>query len=320
MRLPSYGLALMTEQHPPAELVDLAQSAEDLGFDFAMVSDHYQPWITAQGHGSFVWSVLGAMAASTRTLTLGTGVVCPTFRFPPMMVAYAAATVEALMPGRFLLGLGSGGALNEHVVGGPWPPLPVRLDMLAEALDVMHALWSGQLVDHRGTHFVVDTAQLWGLPCQPPPVLVASSGPHSASLAGSSGSGLLSPVPDPRLVESFVTAGGGSQLRLGWLSVCFDDDDEAAVTTAHKYWPIAGLSGQLFQELRLPRHVEDATRTVRREDVAERVVTGPDPEPYVESVRAFLDAGFTGVYLHQIGPSQEGFLRFWRDELRPSLP
>ncbi|MFF4297712.1 TIGR03557 family F420-dependent LLM class oxidoreductase [Streptomyces vinaceus] len=319
--MPEYGFALMGEEHPPRRLVDLAVRAEEAGFDFAMLSDHYQPWTSTQGNASFMWTVLGAIATATERIALGTGVVCPTMRMHPAIVAQAAATAASLLPGRFRLGLGSGGQLNEHIVGRPWPDAGTRLDMLEEAVGLIRRLWDGGLVSHHGRHFDAVDAQLWTLPEQLPPVLVAAGGPRAARLAGRVGNGLIATVPDRALVDAFLaTAAGDAPPRYGWVSFCWDRDPDRALDVAHRHWPIAGLSGDLFQELRLPRHVEAATRHVRREEVGRVLVTGPDPAPYAARVGEFLDAGFTHVWVHQIGPDQEGFLRFWQREVVPLLP
>ncbi|WP_250404500.1 TIGR03557 family F420-dependent LLM class oxidoreductase [Streptomyces cellostaticus] len=318
--MPGYGFALMGEEHPPELLVEMAVQAEAAGFDFAMLSDHFQPWTSAQGHGSNVWPVLGSIAHATERIAVGTAVVCPTMRQHPAVVAHAAATTARLLPGRFLLGLGSGGMLNEHITGAPWPSARLRLEMLEEAVILMRRLWSGELVTHQGRHFTAVDAQLWGLPEAPPPVLLAASGVRAARLAGAQGDGLIATVPDSRLIQAFRTAGRKEAPAYGWISVCWGLHPDEALRTAHRHWPIAGLSGDLFQELRLPRHVEAATRHVRPQDMSEAVVTGPDVRRYTKRIREFLDAGFTHVWLHQIGPDQEGFLKFWQEEVRPCLP
>ncbi|WP_432151779.1 TIGR03557 family F420-dependent LLM class oxidoreductase [Streptomyces sp. bgisy029] len=318
--MPEYGFALMGEEHPPERLVSMAVQAEAAGFDFAMLSDHFQPWTRSQGHGSNVWPVLGAIAGSTERITVGTAVVCPTMRRHPAMVAQAAATTARLLPGRFLLGLGTGGMLNEHITGAPWPSVATRQDMLEEAVVLMRRLWSGQLVTHRGRYFTAVDAQLWGLPDAPPPVLVAAGGVRAARLAGVRGDGLIATVPDSRLIDTFHAASGRGAPAYGWISTCWGPDPGEALDTAHRHWPLAGLSGNQFQQLRLPRDVEAATREVSRRTIAEALVTGPDADRYVARVRTFLDAGFTHVWLHQIGPDQEGFLKFWQEEVRPCLP
>lgn len=315
-----YGFALMSEQHPPSKLVDLAVRAEAVGFDFAMLTDHFQPWTASQGHGSFVWAVLGAIAARTSELTIGTGVVCPSFRMSPALTAIATATLCELMPQRFVLGLGTGGALNEHITGARWPRPPVRRAMLEEALDVMERLWNGDLVDHHGSYYTVDSAQLWGLPLGPPPIWIAASGVESAALAGRRGNGLVATAPEARLVDAFRTGCPDGEV-IGWLSVCYDDDQVRARELARQHWPIPCLGGDLLQELRLPRQVEAVTRLVRPEDVAARVVVGSDPAAHAEAIGEFLSAGFTGVYVHQIAPDgNEAFFDFWQRELRPLLP
>src|SRR5438105_2683960 len=195
------GYALSSEEHPPAELVRLARAAEDAGFSFALISDHFHPWTDRQGESAFVWSVVGAIAQSTERLRLGTGVTCPTIRIHPAIVAQAAATCAALMPGRFFLGVGTGENLNEHVLGDRWPGADERLEMLEEAVALMRELWRGELVSHRGRHYTVDRARIYSRPDTPPPLAVASAAPNTADIAGRFDAAAVSTAPDKWLIS-----------------------------------------------------------------------------------------------------------------------
>jgi coenzyme F420-dependent glucose-6-phosphate dehydrogenase len=312
------GYALSSEEHRPNDLVRFATQAEATGFTFAAISDHYHPWVDAQGQSPFVWSVIGAIAHATSSLKLGTGVTCPTFRIHPAIVAQAAATASAMMPGRFFLGLGSGENLNEHILGDHWPPAPVRQEMLAEAVELMRQLWEGGYQSFDGSYFTVENARLYTLPDEPPPIVIAAGGPSAAELAGVHGDGLWSVAPKAELIEKYREAGGKGAVY-GQVKMCWAADEEEARKTVLEYWPNAGIGGELSQELPLPRHFEQAAALVTADDIAEKVAMGPDPERYLEQIKAFVDAGFDNVYLHQIGPDQDGFFDFCKRELLPRL-
>lgn len=315
--MPELGYALSSEEHPPGELVRWARRAEEAGFGYALVSDHFHPWVDRQGESPFVWSVIGAIAEATETLRLGTGVTCPTIRIHPAVIAQAAATSAALMPGRFFLGVGTGENLNEHILGDAWPPGDVRLEMLEEAIQVIRLLWQGGYRSHRGRHYTVQEARLYTLPDELPPIAVAAAKPGAAALAGRLGDALVAVAPERALVQRFEAAGGGGKPRYGQVTVCWAESEAEARRTAHEWWPNAGVQGDLSQELPLPAHLEQAAATVREEDVAEAVVCGPDPERHAEKIDEFAAAGFDHVYIHQIGPDQEGFLTFYERELLP---
>ena len=314
-----FGYALSCEEHPPAALVRNARAAEQAGFDFAMVSDHYHPWTDRQGNSAFVWAVIGAIAQATERMALGTGVTCPTIRTHPAIVAQAAATAAALMPGRFWLGVGTGEALNEHILGDAWPPARVRREMLEEAVELIRKLWSGTVTYHRGPHYTVEGARLYTLPQEPPPIYVAASGPQATRLAGRIGDGLVSLAPDRGTVELFQASGGAGKPRFGQVEVCFAEDDAEARRTAHEWWPQTALAGELAQVLPMPAHFEQAVQTVREEDVAEKVACGPDPDRHARALQEFIDAGYDHVYVHQVGPEQERFLEFYAQEVLPRL-
>jgi G6PDH family F420-dependent oxidoreductase len=309
------GYALSSEEHTPQDLVRNAVAAERAGFTFALISDHFHPWTDQQGQSPFVWSVIGAIAEATDRMRLGTGVTCPTMRIHPAVIAQAAATSELLMPGRFFLGVGTGENLNEHVLGLRWPPPEERLEMLDEAIDVMRELWKGELVTHRGAHYTVSQARLYSVPAEPPPVAVAAAKPEAAELAGRIGDAFVATAPDAELIERFEQAGGNGKPRYGQVTVCWAETEREAIETAHRWWPNAALEGELGQELPLPRHFEQAAATLSPEQVAESVVCGPDADRHREAIKEFEDAGFDHVYVHQVGPDQEGFMRFYEREI-----
>lgn len=310
------GYALSSEEHRPADLVRHARLAEEAGFGYALVSDHYHPWIDRQGQSPFVWAVIGGIAQQTSSLRLGTGVTCPILRIHPAIVAQAAATAASMLPGRFFLGVGTGEALNEHVLAQRWPATSVRREMLDEAIALMRELWEGKLTSHAGRHFTVENARVYTLPDEPIEVAVAAGGPEAAELAGRVGDALVSTAPDASLVEAFRGAGGDGP-RYGQLTVCWAEDEAQARRTAHEWWPNAALQGPLSQELPLPSDFEETAAMVTEDDVAEVVVCGPDVERFLDAIAEFERAGFDHVYLHQVGPDQEGFLRFCERELLP---
>lgn len=313
------GFAISSEEHPPHEQVRQAVRAEETGFSFIGISDHYHPWVRTQGHSPFVWGVLGAIAQATERIRVGTGVTCPTVRLHPAIVAQAAATAGCLMPGRFFLGVGSGEALNEHILGHRWPPAPVRLEMLEEAIAVIRLLWEGGSRNHYGTHYTVEDATVFDLPDPLPEIVVAGSGAKAAALAGRTGDGFWGTAPSRETLATFESEGGAGKPRYGQTTVCWADDEQQARKTALQVWPNAGMTGQLSQDLPTPQHFEEAAEMVTLDDVAQKVVCGPDVSSHVGLVRKYADAGYTHVYLHQIGPDQEGFFRFCARELLPAL-
>lgn len=312
------GYTLACEEHGPRELLRFARRAEEAGFAFAMISDHFHPWTDRQGHSPHAWSVLGGIAAVTERLHVGTAVTCPTVRQHPAIVAQAAATCQAMLEGRFTLGVGTGEALNEHVVGARWPSAAVRREMLEEAVAAIRELWTGRLVEHRGRHYTVENARLYTLPDAPPPIVVAAAGPAAAELAGRIGDGFMGTSPEPELLERFAAAGGGGP-RYGQITVCWGETEEQARRTALEWWPNAGLPGELGQVLPQPAHFEQAAQLVDEETIAEAIACGPDPEHHLDVIRRFADAGYDHVFVHQVGPDQEGFFRFYEREVLPRV-
>jgi len=263
-------------------------------------------------------AVLGGIAARTTTIDVGVGVTCPIMRIHPAVVAHAAATTALLFDGRFFLGVGTGEALNEHVTGDRWPPPGIRRDMLEEAVGVMRRLWTGETIDHHGTHFTVENARIFDPPDERIPVIVSGFGDAAIELAAAIGDGYWGHSPERHAIRQFVES-GGSGPRFAQIDVCWAGDAATARATVHRVWPTGGLSGQLSQDLPTWTHFEAATATVREEDATATVPCGPDVEAYVDAARQFDEAGYDHVYFHQIGPDQTGFMDFWERDLRPAL-
>lgn len=313
------GYTLSSEEHPPNDLVRFARMAEDAGFAFASISDHYHPWVDRQGHSPFVWSVLGGIAQATERLEVMTGVTCPTIRIHPAIIAQAAATVAAMMPGRFLLGVGTGENLNEHILGDRWPAYDVRAEMLEEAIDVIRLLWEGGTQSFYGLYYTVENACVYTLPEQLPPILVAGAGPSSAELAGRMGDGFVSTAPKQEVVDTFEEAGGSGKPVYGQVHVCYSENEAEARRMAYEIWPTAAVKGELGQELPTPAHFEQAAQMVTEDDVAEQVVCGSDVQKYHQAIQEFVDAGFDHIYIHQIGPDQQGFIEFAKQNILPEF-
>jgi coenzyme F420-dependent glucose-6-phosphate dehydrogenase len=314
------GYSLSSEETAPNTLVGYAQRAEDTGFSFALVSDHFHPWTHRQGHSPFVWSVIGAIAQATRRLSVGTGVTCPLLRIHPVIVAQAAATAAVMMEGRFFLGVGTGENLNEHILGTHWPPRRIRQDMLAEAINIFRLLWRGGMNSHQGRYFTVENAQIFTLPPKPPPILIAAAGTSTAEFAGSLADGLISTVLDENIVNKFRASDGGSDKPcIAQMTVCWAKNHEEAIRTAHKWWPIAAIPGPVLSRLATPAEFESVAGLISPEAIAARIVTGPDADDYLEQLSLYKRSGFDRVYLHQIGPDQEGFFRFCSREILPKL-
>ena len=318
--MPAFGYALSSEEHAPSDLVRNARLAEEAGFEFALISDHFHPWIDRQGHSPFVWSVLGGIAEATDRLRVGTGVTCPTIRIPPAIIAQAAATTAAMMPGRFFLGVGTGENLNEHVLGDKWPDWDVRARMLEESIEVMRELWKGDVTSFEGEFYTVENARLYTLPDEPIPVMVAASGPRAAELAGRLGDGFIGTAPERELLTAFDKGRRGRKRpRYGQLTVCWGRDERKARRTAHQMWPTAAIPGESGQELPNPKHFEQLAEIVTEDMIAEQVVCGPDIDKHVKAIRKYVDAGYDHVYVHQIGPDQKGFIEAYARDVLPKL-
>jgi coenzyme F420-dependent glucose-6-phosphate dehydrogenase len=313
------GYKLTSEEFSASELVRQARAAEEHGFSFALISDHFHPWTDRQGQSPFAWGVIGGVAATTGRLVVGTGVTCPTFRIHPAIIAQASATAASMMPGRFFLGVGTGENLNEHIVGERWPEIEIRQERLREAIGIIRELWKGEQVSHHEKYFDVENARIYSRPDEPPALLVAAAGPKSAEMAGELGDGLIATESDKELVSQFRKHGGEGKPVYGELHVCFDEDQRRAEELAHEIWPVIGLSGQLFQEIPLPSLFEKAASLVTREKVSGMIPCGPDPNQHWKGIQEYIDAGFDHVSIHQIGPNQEGFMDFYGREIFPKL-
>lgn len=313
-----FGYFLSSEEHGPKELVRQARLAERAGFEALWISDHFHPWLDVQGNSPFVWSVIGALAEAT-SLPITTAVTCPLVRVHPAIIAQAAATSAALTGGRFRLGVGTGEALNEHIIDSRWPPASERLEMLEEAVELMRELWSGRLVTHRGTHYDLDTARLYTLPDEPPPVYMSAFGDKAVRLAGRIADGYICTGPSAELVRKFRESGGEGKPSQGGLKVCYAADEAAARKTVHRLWPTQGIKGEASQLLPLPRHFEELAEAVTEEEATVSTPCGPDPEVHAQAIREYLDAGFTEVYVSQIGEEQDAFFDFYAKEVLPRV-
>ena len=315
-----FGYTLMTEQSGPRALVRHAPLAERAGFDFAVMSDHFSPWLDTQAHSPYAWSVLGAVAQATERIELMTYVTAPIMRYHPAVVAQKAATIGLLSEERFTLGLGAGENLNEHVIGQGWPPVNVRHEMLSEAVEIIRALSGGEYVNYTGRHYRVDSAKLWDVPQRPVPIGVGVSGPQSVRRFAPVAEAMISTEPRAELCRGWDSAGGGDR-KIGQLPVSWGTDRDAAVRRAHEQFRWFAGGWKVNAELPGPPAFAGATQYVRPEDVAATIPCGPDVQPIVDSVSAFWQAGFTDVALVQIGGDdhQDGFFEFAERELLPAL-
>jgi G6PDH family F420-dependent oxidoreductase len=310
------GYFLSCEEFGPQELIRHARLAEAAGFDRVWISDHYHPWVDAQGESAFVWSVIGALATATERLHVTTAVTCPTLRIHPAVIAQAAATSAVLLDGRFSLGVGSGEALNEHILGEHWPEADVRLEMLEEAIEVMRLLWRGGNHSHRGRHYTVENARVYTLPDEPPPVLVSGFGPKAIDLAARVADGYCAVMPDASFVERYRSGGGTGVVQAG-TKVCWGPDEAECRKTVHRLWPNEALPGELAQILPTPKHFEQATELVTEEMIGESVPCGPDIDRHLAALQEFADAGFDELYVQQVGTRHEEFFDVYAREVLP---
>ena len=319
----SLGLTISSEEFSPSRLVEVAVLAEKAGFDFVSISDHYHPWVSEQGHSPFVWSVLGAISQATADIDVAVGVTCPTIRIHPAILAQSVATTSLLLDGRFVWGVGTGEALNEHVTGEAWPPYEIRAEMLEEAISVIRLLWSEESVTHIGPYYSVIDARILDRPAEPVPIIVSAFGPESAELAASIGDGLWISGAAEKTVEVFREAGGKGPVY-SQLTLCWGESEKEAVATAHRLWAFSELPGTLNQDLPTMLHYEQAVKLVTPEMVATSTPCGPDAGPILEAAQEAIAAGVDHLYFHQVGPDQEGFVEFWKsalvDELRAMHP
>lgn len=313
------GYFLSCEEYSPAQLLEQARLAQEAGFEALWISDHFHPWIDEQGQSPFVWSMIGAIS-QVCDLPVTTAVTCPTVRIHPAIIAQAAATSAALLgPGRFTLGVGTGEALNEHILGDVWPHAAIRLEMLQEAVQIIRELWTGKVVSHEGTHYTVDTARIYTLPDEPPPIYVSAFGPKALDLATRLGDGFISTMPDADSVETFRKAKGADAPTQVGFKVGWGRNREQAIDDAYRLWPNAGVPGELSQVLPAPQHFEQAVEMVTREKIAESTAFGSDVAEHVEAFAPFVAAGFDDVYVANMGPRYADMLAAYGTEVLPQV-
>jgi coenzyme F420-dependent glucose-6-phosphate dehydrogenase len=327
MAQPAIGYAAMLEQFHPTELVELCQVAESAGFDGVMAADHVQPWVPQQGQAAFVWSFMTAAAERTQG-DIGPGVTCPSFRQHPAVVAQAAATMAAMYPGRFWLGLGSGEALNEHFVAGYWPEVPERINRMFESIEIMRKLFSGKDVKHKGEYYRMETLKLWTMPEKPPPIYVATAGPYTAERTGRFCDGIITVGATDEKIESVFDkfAAGAreagkdpeSMPRILQLHLSWAETDEQAMKNAMTEWPNGGMKFPK-QDIRSPRDLEQMAKLVRPEDFEGRMLISADLEAHRKEIQRFLDKGFTKIYLHNVGRNQKEWAEAFGREVLPKL-
>jgi G6PDH family F420-dependent oxidoreductase len=312
------GYKLMSEEHGPADLVRNARRAEEAGFEFAAISDHFFPWIEEQGHAPLAWSVLGAIANATRQIGLMTAVTCPIMRYYPAIIAQGTATVALLSNDRFSLGLGAGERLNEHVVGLGWPGRVERHERLAEAVDIIQGLLAGTMTTYRGHYFQLDHARLFDRPGRKPPVVIAAGGVNAARLAGEKADALIVTEPRVELIDAY-TAGGGSGPRYAEVALCYAEREEDARKTAHQYfrWSLAGWP--VMAELPDTEGFAAASKHLTPEIVARQISCGPSPERHLQAIDRYVKAGYDHIILTQVGPEQDAFIDFFQRHLAPAL-
>lgn len=312
-----FGYSLYCEGFAPQDLVKQAVMAEDAGFDFLVISDHYHPWLTSQSHAGFAWSILGAVAQATQRIRLATMVTCPIMRYHPAIIAQAAATISVLSQGRFTLGLGAGERLNEHIVGKGWPSVTVRHKALREAIEIIKLLFAGGFHSFDGRYFKLDDARIFDLPDEPIDFFVGAGGIRAAALSAAMGGGICVTAPKKRVIEVFKENGGESiwgQAILSW-----DKSESGGLETAHKQFRFSAGGWAVQSELPNPMNFDAATENVRPEDLAETIPAGPDAKKHVAVIQNFLDAGVENLALVYPGDNTEGFMKFWQEELRPQL-
>jgi len=311
------GYFLSCEEYDPQELVAQAVAAERAGFEALWISDHFHPWNDEQGHSPLVWSVIGALS-QVCGLPVTTAVTCPTVRIHPAIIAQAAATSACMLPGGFTLGVGTGEALNEHILGDPWPSIDVRLEMLEEAVALMRRLWEGGFVTSRGRHYQVDHARIYTLPDRPTPVFMSGFGPKAVDVAARIADGFVSTTPDRDLLERFRSGSGGKPAQ-GGTKVAWAPTAEEGWAHAHRLWANAGVPGELAQVLASPRHFEQVSQLVTEESTRESVPAGPDPQVHIDTLREYQEAGFDEVYVANMGPHWVDMIEGYAREVLPAF-
>ncbi len=312
-----FGYFLSCEEYSPAELIEQAVAAERAGFDALWISDHFHPWNDEQGQSPFVWGMIGALSQAC-SLPVTTAVTCPTTRVHPAIVAQAAATAAVQLHGRFVLGVGTGEALNEHVLGDPWPSEDVRLDMLEEAVELMRRLWSGEVVTVRGEYYDIDTARVYTLPDEPVPVYVSAFGPKALDVAARIGDGFINTNDDADIVRQFKEKSDGKPCH-GGVKVAWAETADEGIDHAHRLWANSGLPGELSQVLPSPKHFEQASQLVTRDSTAESIVAGNDIDEHVDQLSSYVEAGYDEVYVANMGPNYLAMIESYGKDVLPQL-
>ena len=311
------GYFLSTEEYGPAELIAQARAAEEAGFEALWISDHFHPWNNEQGNSPLVWSVIGAIS-QVCNLHVTTAVTCPTTRVHPAVVAQAAGTCAEMLGGRFTLGVGTGEALNESILGGSWPTADVRLEMLEEAVGLIRELWKGEVVNHRGRYYTVEHARIYNVPEVAPEVFVSGFGPKAVDLAIKIGDGFINTSPESELLERFRAGTDGLPAQAG-AKVAFAPTKEEGWEHAHRLWPNAGLPGELAQILPTPEHFEQATELVTMDSTRDSVVAGNDPEDHLDQIRKYAEAGYDELYIANMGPHYLEMIEFYGEHVLPKV-
>jgi G6PDH family F420-dependent oxidoreductase len=312
------GFKLIAEAYAPTEIVDQAIRAEQAGFDFVEVSDHFHPWVGEHEHSGFAFSMLAAIAAQTSTIELATGVTCPFLRYHPAVIAQAAATTALLSDGRFTLGLGAGERLNEHVVGRGWPAVATRHEMLREAIDIIRLLWSGGYHSYDGKHLRLEDARVFDLPAEPPKIAVAAGGRQAARLAGELGDALVATEPRADLISAYQQAGGNgplyAEVPLSWAT-----SESEAAESARRLFRFGVTGWKVQSELPNPVNFDAATELITADHMREQFGCGPEVKRHVEVAKQFAAAGYNQLALINAGPDMDGFFDFFQTDLGPAL-
>ncbi len=322
------GYAAMFEQFRPNDLLRWSRQAEDSGFGGIMASDHFQPWTEQQGQSAFVWSWLGALGATTSRVRFGTGVTAPGFRYHPAILAQASATLAAMYPGRFYLGIGAGEALNEHIVGRYWPEAATRSEILLEGIEVIQKLFTGKTVKHKGPHFTLESARLFTLPDTPAPIYIATSGPVNSERTGRVADGIITVGAADEKIQNLLArfekgareAGKdpANMPRILQLHVSWADSHEAATEQAVREWPNGGMNFAKA-DIRSPEEFAGMARLVRPEHFQGRVLISPDLGEHAAQIQHFIDLGFNEIYVHNVGRNQEAFIQAYARDVLPQL-
>lgn len=314
-----YGFTLFCEGFAPSDLVQQAIKAEEAGFDFLVISDHYHPWVPNQTHAGFAWNILGAVAQATEHIQLSTMVTCPIMRYHPAIVAQMAATVAVLSGGRFTLGLGAGERLNEHIVGRGWPSATTRHKMLKEAVEIIQMLWKGDYCSYDGKYYQVEDAKVFDLPAEPIPLFMAAGGQKAAALAAHLGAGFCNTEPNADIINTYLEEGGNADDTWSQIVLSWNEDEDAAKQTAFEQFRFSTGGWKVQAELPSPVNFEAAVKQVKPDDIAQSIPCGPEAQRHIKGIKGYTDLGFKHVAVVYPGQDLDGFLDFWK-ELRPQLP